>query len=952
MERRIYKPSLVQQMLQAGGALIVTSDQEMEMLAQNPTARVRAFDGCIADIVEKLSGYDAALAQVAYDFFFGGDRREYFPTSPQCIQAFSQLCGLAQRAGVGFGASVLSPLDLGPAYFREKGRGGITHQFQEAERQPDGIFEVPMRVQKQWFHNKGPAKLAVRSVHVYAFTEEPVGFGGYYTVDPDQIEDVSDGAELVVDESSYHKTGAGYATVHGVVRGKAHTHRHHNRVMAVIRYDVEEMDYFHPDALNFLTQMLDSHKAAGIDYRGFYSDEMHIQFDWDLQHHFGLTEIATRYITPGLIAAYCRAHGERYRNFEKYLIYFAFAQHRFHPHNGEPEMSQHVFGPSTHEIAATWKFRRDYYRLLEDQVVDLFIKAKEYGENLFGHRPIWTRAHATWQESPTCDHVNAAWAPADAPISRYDYTPAYDWSSSIRENVSACYDYFRWGDYLTGMGTDHPEGGYIDRNYYGAALACSFGNFNQVPYGYWGHWGSPAPVSERMEDLAAAMGLAGQRRHCGFVQGWQHRKTPVLALYPLDLNSVQERFGSWMVQYGYCDYLTEEKFAEWARISPNGRVKIKDREYSTVVVLFEPMILKTTLRKLRQLVERGGRLVWTGPPPDVYHEGGDPAVYDFMRLFGLGGLQSAVGGFDAENQSIIFRNSLRKVPDFRVPTHLLPDLVYPAEVTGDTEAVATLGKGRGAPVIGTLRQTRAGGTLLYFGARPRDDQSGSTSDAPRTLFYLLSALGAYTDAGEGWAETVSNTSPLFVAESPNGAVSLAHHTYQVVENWPGGFFRPKDEEFDASVLPPTHLSLQNDKLGPYRISYEGERFLSFLYRDSQLIGFSGELTQGIRVNGRSFKFSNEPITLTFAPLPEKSLAQKVERAWFLYVLGTIPNAGVTIRLPYEISEVEWWVTDPKGNGRGKPERIAMRRRGRIAEIVVPPDKQGVPLYLFYGSSPF
>ena len=30
----------------------------------------------------------------------------------------------------------------------------------------------------------------------------------------------------------------------------------------------------------------------------------------------------------------------------------------------------------------------------------------------------------------------------------------------------------------------------------------------------------------------------------GWVQGWAHRKTPVLALYPLDLNHVEERFGT------------------------------------------------------------------------------------------------------------------------------------------------------------------------------------------------------------------------------------------------------------------------------------------------------------------------------------------------------------------------------------------------------------------------
>src|ERR1043166_9641280 len=190
-------------------------------------------------------------------------------------------------------------------------------------------------------------------------------------------------------------------------------------------------------------------------------------------------------------------------------------------------MSQHVFGPAPGDIYATWKFRRDYYRFLTDSVVDLFIRAKKYGEKIFDRKTIWTRAHATWQESPTCDHVDAKWKPEGAETSHYDFTPAYEWSSSIRENVSACYDYFRWGDFLTGMGNDFPECGLIDRNYYGAAMAASFGAFNGFPYSYWGHWGSPAVVAQRVADVAAAYGFAGYGRNYGYVQGWQHRKTPV-----------------------------------------------------------------------------------------------------------------------------------------------------------------------------------------------------------------------------------------------------------------------------------------------------------------------------------------------------------------------------------------------------------------------------------------
>lgn len=119
--------------------------------------------------------------------------------------------------------------------------------------------------------------------------------------------------------------------------------------------------------------------------------------------------------------------------------------------------------------------------------------AKAYAEELFGG-PIMTRAHATWQESPTCDHYykkanaiggfnladkldekyrnitskspvedRAALEKAkmekakEMGISRYEYTPYYDWSASIRENTSACYDYFKWNEFLTGSGTDHPK---------------------------------------------------------------------------------------------------------------------------------------------------------------------------------------------------------------------------------------------------------------------------------------------------------------------------------------------------------------------------------------------------------------------------------------------------------------------------------------------------------------
>lgn len=953
VERQVIKLSNIDLMQKPSGALIITSDTEMEQLEKDPNMKVRAFDGRFEDMAESLQGRDGALINVAYDFFFGGDKRDYFPTSPQCIRTLKALHDVARKHGVGFGASVLSPLDLGPAYYREKKRGGRTCQFQEGAISAQGRVSVPMRIQRQWFHNKGPVKLHPVGVKAFAFHEERIGDTSYYAVDPDAIVDVSDRVTLSQGDETT-KSPAGYSYSNGQVSGNLGKDiaTRCSRVLAVIVYEVEEMDYFHEDALPYLMGMLDAHKAAGISYDSFYSDEMHIQFDWDLGEHRGMTEINTRYITPGLAAKYASQHGKRYEEFEKYLVYFAFAQHTSlqpSPKEGtsaEPEMSQHVFGKSANDIYATWKFRRDYFRLLQDHVVDLFIRGKEYGEKLFGKEIIQTRAHATWQESPTCDWTDAPWKPKGAPVSRYDYTPAYDWSSSIRENTSACYDYFRWGDFLTGMGHDFPEGGWIDRCYYGDAMTASFNNVNKVPYGYYGHWGAPKEVSQRVMDVAAAYGIAGGMWNCGDVQGWEARKTPVLALYPLDLNHVEERFGSWMVQYGYCDYLTDEKFAELAKVLPNGNFRVNNREYTTLVVLFEPMVMKSTMTKIGQIGDRGGKVLWTGPPPAIYHDGKD-ALADWRSMFGVERVQDPWNGLSAEDQIIAFTGPLARVPAFRVPTHLLPDRVYPVKPAKGAEAAGSVVLGGASSTVATVRQTGSGGTFVYFGGRPRDDQSGSTPDAPRTLFRLLKTMGAYADEGPGWAEVASNTGDLIVCETPSGAVSIARHYHGVVENWSGGFFRDKDEKFDESVLPPLRLAIKDRKLGPYTVSYEGDRVFTFLPSKTGLAGFHGLNTQGITVNGREYRFADVPITTTFAPISRQRLAEGVKQAWIVQAYRTGGGSGeLVLRLPFDVPKGAKLISDPKLNGRGVPVSANYTTGRGITELRLPQGMQGPVCYLF------
>ena len=68
-----------------------------------------------------------------------------------------------------------------------------------------------------------------------------------------------------------------------------------------------------------------------------------------------------------------------------------------------------------------------------------------------------------------------------------------------------------------------------------------------------------------------------------------------------ELNYADERFGSWMVQYGYCDYITEEKLQEFAR-ADGGKLLVNGRAYGTVVALFEPFLAPKTAQLLRAFV--------------------------------------------------------------------------------------------------------------------------------------------------------------------------------------------------------------------------------------------------------------------------------------------------------------------------------------------------------------
>jgi hypothetical protein len=638
-----------------------------------------------------------------------------------------------------------------------------------------------------------------------------------------------------------------------------------------------------------MKSIIDKHAAAGITYQGFYSDEMHIQFDWGVDAHFGLDEVTTRYLTPNLAKEYARLYGEEFSDFAKYLVYFSYHQHDILANasanadgGGDKESAglanQHVMAKSPEGIYKTWLLRKRYFELLNEKVVGLCIAVKQYAENLFG-APIICRGHATWVESPALDrnYPDARFALVhDEKFSRYDYHPDYYYSSSVVEALAGCYNYFTWNDFYTGGGTDHGEDGYSDRNYYTQAFGISLAELNPFQYGYAGGWGSPEPVMRRFHAVGKAYGIGSWRDDYGerIVQGIEARITDVLALYPLDLVYVEERFGSWMVQYGYCNYITEDKLLQFGSVSENGKLKVKNREYQALVVFFSPFINAATLQLLEDFVKAGGKLLWMSMPPTL-EPGGKEISQDWGDLFGIKPVRDAYNGIRAGGRNIAFEveTGLEPMP---ILSNLLPDHVYPVELAGARQ-IANLD---GEPV-GSIKSFENGGWAVYAGFRVRDDQSQSTGRDISTLFDLLNYMGAYTPGG-GEAVSRPASSQYVINRFRNGTVSVANHYRTFHEHWDGLYFRDdkKDEEYLAGrELPPIEIEFSGKELFGHTISYSGTDTLTYrLDGSGNLIGFAGFNSNSITIDGRFYRFKVEPDRLVWSVVDKKRLAAGVKSA--------------------------------------------------------------------------
>jgi hypothetical protein len=939
-EREIARPARASHVFGSHGGVILTDDSQFEIIARDPAAPL--FEGggretylyppktSLVTLMDQAAKAGLGRFMVSYDFFFGGKARRLCLDSPETLAAFEVIAKLAKERGLALEGSIINPLDLGRGYAAKHREAGEVCLFQEGRISDKGEYGMTLQSQVQWCNNKGPVSLQVKAAKVYAFEERRVPGTCYFAVDPDGIIDISDTVQRAQPVGQVTGPIAGWRQRPYRVEGKWPKATKDTRCLVVLVHELPELEYFSTKALQYARDVIAEYHRRGIDFAAFYGDEMHSQADWDLSR-VGREELQVRYLTPGMCRAFARECGREYADLYKHLVYFCQGHSCL---DGDQAIDgvQHVMGPDRGGIYRTWLFRRNYFDLLSEAVVGLSLRAKRYAERLYG-QPVEVTAHPTWQEAPTCDDFGSGCGGDRA--HSYDYTDSFGGSASVREAISACYDYFRWNRVYTGCGTDHPEGGWSDRNYYGRAFACSLGVLNDAQWAYCGSWGAPAEVMTRINQVTAAYGCRGSNSLHNMVQGQVHRDTDVLLLYPLDLLYVDQRFGSWMVQYGYCNYATEEDLCRWGRVTADGRISLRGRAYRVLGAMFEPFVRPKILQLMATMLARGGSVLWMSTPPERYEQAKGSPMQEWEKMFGARFVRPMMGGEPAGGKFVRFTGAMSGAEPMPVASSLLPDWTYPVK-PDRAKVVARIG----TRAVGTLKRCPRGGRAMFLGFRPRDDQSASTGKDIHTLFEALCALGAYP--ADDHPERLSRATELLANKFPNGVVTVTNHFRAMAEQWPGGFKRDpaKDAEIVARLnLPPNQVRLDGVTIDGHTITYQGAQMLSYAVSGGRLSAFCGHGAKGITVDGKEHRFTDRPATLAWVPVARRELAPGVRAAYRLWV-----SEPTDVRLPVDARP--WGaVRASVAHGTRAAGQVKVRVDGETLVVSIASGQEGRWLYV-------
>ncbi len=880
----VFAAAVISLPLSNAASIILTSDQQLRDL-QDPDKRIDMSTGytpvhrTLREVCEEGKRRGDKTLTIAFDEFFrqyrpqAGTDRKLTPDMDEYVEMIGHIGDFAKKYGMGLCLSLMSPLELGPAFKNYTGgEAGRWLSYEVGFRNPQsGSFSLDIWQQLTWVNNKGKIHLQRKGVKAYAFKSKPLGGSHFIAVNPEEIVEIQgvsfEEGDIIEGggNGDYGLKNSPEDMIFPVRRLRVHSEttqkelEGYDRVLVLVEYETPEMDYFSPKAGQFLHDLLDKYKKRGVVLNEFYSDEMHIQQDWAYFSHQENGQLNFRYLTPSFSKKYEERFGQKLD--DKYMLYFAYSAPYFINTTDAVRNVQYVLGEKPEDIHRTFLLRDRYFKMLNWDVVDLFKDGKAYAEGLYGHE-FRTGAHSSWAESPTIDHWDTEKLHEYA--YKYEYTSNYVWGNTVHQASAACYDYFKWGEYLEPTGNDFAECGWGDRNYYGAAMGTSIGVINRFPNAYAAAWGFPAEALAWKNTINEAYG-ASPGAQMSLLTGRVHRDVEVLMIYPMNLVAVEERFGSWMTQYGYSNYLTSEKLVEMGSVNPDGTMQVAAKQYGTIAVMFEPLPSKGLLKLLSDFASKGGKVLWFSAPPLIDGEGNDCRA-QWQSLFGAEYAFDCYMGETAVGKEVEF--TLKGVAPQVILTDFLVDKVYPVKPIG-SEIVACVDNN----IVGTHKKVGEG-DAYYFGFRPRDDQSASLGYETRTLFEILESVGSYPSSGKFAVNdnpvAVSRNTEFFASKFPNGATAIVKHYRNHRESWEGGFSRDKardDAALAVNPLPSDALDIKGLKVNGHEVTYSGKRNVAFnTSADGRLSAFNGRESSAITVDGIEYTLADRPVSLCFGPV--------------------------------------------------------------------------------------
>ncbi|MBQ6087149.1 MAG: hypothetical protein IJK96_03720 [Bacteroidales bacterium] len=861
--------------------IILTSDQQLRDLL-DPDKVIDLSVGytpehkSLRQVCETCRKNGTKTLTVIMDEFFrqyrpqAGTERTLTPDMDEYVDIIKSVSDFAGKYGMGLCLSLLSPLELGPAFRNYTGgESGRWLSYEVGYRNPvTGRFSLDIWEHTLWTNNKGNIRLHRKGVKAYAFRQKPLGDTRFIAVNPEDIIEIDDitvtEGDLVEGDGGVHagvpedKMKFPLRRLNVSSEGGQKGLEGMDRVFVMVEYETPEMDYFSPRAVEFLHFLMDKYRSKGINVTELYSDEMHIQQDWRYENHQENGQLNFRYLTK----SFSEKYEERYDQplDDRYLLYFACGAPYFLNSVFSVRHVQYVMGETPEDIHRTYLLRDRYYKMLNGEVVDLFKEGKEYATKVLPSIRVGGAYHASWAESPTIDFWEVERLHSNA--YKYEYTSNFIWGNTVHQAAAACYDYFKWGEYLEPTGNDFAECGWADRNYYGSAMGASIGVINRFPNAYAAVWGLPSEANKWRETINEAYGASPGPR-MSLLTDRVHRDIEVLMIYPMNLVAVDERFGSWMTQYGYANYLTSEKLVELGSVGDDGMMHVAAKEYGTIAVMFEPLPCRGLLDLLDEFASKGGKVLWFSAPPLIDGEGKNCSAR-WSNLFGADYAYSQYMGEIATGKVVEF--NLEGISPQTILTDFIVDRIYPVTPIGGAETVARVEK----QVVGTHRKYGLG-DVYYFGFRPRDDQAASLGYETRTLFEILNSIGSYPPTGKFDVNdnpvVVSRTTDCFASKFPSGATAIVKHYRTHRENWHGGFSRnPERDAADLAVnpMPSDELDLKGLKVNGHEVSYTGKMTMAFNTDASgRLSAFNGQESSSVTVDGVEYTFADRPVSLAF-----------------------------------------------------------------------------------------